>query len=92
MIVSFKHKGLEKFFATNSKKGIQPEHAKKLTAQLTALNAATRIGDVDVDGWSLHPLKHEGADIWALKVNGNWRLMFRFVNNNVELLDYLDYH
>jgi proteic killer suppression protein len=30
MIRSFKHKGLEDFFYTGSKKGIKPEHAKRL--------------------------------------------------------------
>lgn len=30
MIVSFKHKGLEKFFRTGSKSGIQVHHAKRL--------------------------------------------------------------
>ena len=37
MILTFKHKGLENFFNNGSKKGIQPEHAKKLTLILTAL-------------------------------------------------------
>ena len=30
MIKSFAHKGLEKFFLTGSKAGIQPSHADKL--------------------------------------------------------------
>jgi toxin HigB-1 len=25
-------------------------------------------------------------------VNGNWRVTFRFVENDVELVDYQDYH
>jgi proteic killer suppression protein len=38
VIRSFKHAGLEKFFTTGSKAGIQPAHAKKLENQLFALN------------------------------------------------------
>ncbi|WP_443094454.1 type II toxin-antitoxin system RelE/ParE family toxin [Phyllobacterium sp. CCNWLW109] len=27
---------------------------------------------------------------WSISVSGNWRIIFRF--NDVELVDYLDYH
>lgn len=40
MIVSFRHKGLEAFFLTGSKAGIQAVHAKRLQELLTALNVA----------------------------------------------------
>lgn len=29
---------------------------------------------------------------WSITVSGNWRLIFRFDNGDIELLDYLDYH
>ncbi len=92
MIRSFKHKGLESFFLSNVKKGIQPDHAKRLTLILTALNAATRVGNVDAETFALHPLKPRAEDFWAVKVNGNWRVTFRFVGADVELVDYVDYH
>ena len=28
----------------------------------------------------------------SITVNGNWRVIFRFVGQDVELVDYLDYH
>lgn len=40
----------------------------------------------------LHPLHHELAGHWSVWVNGNWRVTFRFVNQDVELVDYQDYH
>lgn len=40
MILSFKHKGLERFFTTGSTAGIQAKHATKLRLQLDALNRA----------------------------------------------------
>lgn len=43
-------------------------------------------------GWHLHPLKGDLRGCWAIAVNGNWRLTFRFVGADVELLDYQDYH
>jgi len=41
MILTFKHKGLETFFTTGSKAGIQPMHADRLRELLTALSVAS---------------------------------------------------
>jgi len=30
--------------------------------------------------------------VWYVWVNGNWRITFRFENEDVYLVDYLDYH
>jgi plasmid maintenance system killer protein len=46
MISSFRHKGLEVFFRTGSKAGVQPAHAVKLRVQLTALDFAKRVEDL----------------------------------------------
>lgn len=29
---------------------------------------------------------------WAVSVNGNWRITFEFINQDVILVDYEDYH
>jgi len=92
MIRSFRHKGLEAFFRTGSKAGIQPAHATKLRLQLTALQFARRVEDMNAPGWRLHSLKGEYKGFHSVTVNGNWRMIFRFVEDDAELVDYLDYH
>lgn len=92
MILSFKHKGLELFFTTGSTAGIQPKHANKLTLLLTALNSAETPQAMAVPSWNLHPLKGNLANHWSVKVNGNWRLTFKFENGHAEVVDYQDYH
>jgi proteic killer suppression protein len=96
MIRSFRHKGIEKFFLTGSKAGIQPSHATKLNEQLTVLNAATRPEQMDVPGGSFrrqfHALTRSPAAHWAVSVNGNWRLTFLFDGEDAILVDYQDYH
>ena len=37
--------------------GIQPNHASRLRIQLAALETAQMIGDMDIPGFRLHPLK-----------------------------------
>lgn len=91
MITSFKHRGLKKFFETGSKAGIQPAHAARLEVQLGFLDAATAPGYMAVPGWDLHPLKGELEGHWSIKVNGNWRLTFRFSGTDAEVVDYQDY-
>lgn len=92
MVKSFRHKGIEKFFHTKSKSGIQPHHAKRLTLQLGVLNAMLTIDEMNLPGWHLHPLHGELENHWAVSVSGNWRLTFKFEERNVYLLDYQDYH
>lgn len=92
VIISFQHKGLERFFRTGKVSGIQPHHAEKLQFVLGALNEAVDGSQLDLPGWRLHPLKGDLKGYWSIKINGNWRVIFRFRGQDVELLDYLDYH
>ncbi len=92
MIKSFKHKGLKKFYETGNKAGINSRHSKKLRIQLTALNTATCIEDMDLPGFRLHQLKGKRKGCWAIDVSKNWRIVFKFEEGNVYVVDYEDYH
>ena len=92
MIQSFRHKGLRKFFESGSAAGIQPHHTKRLRMQLTALDTAQSIEDMNIPGFRLHPLKGEERGRWSVWVNGNWRLTFEFKEGHAYILDYEDYH
>ncbi len=92
MIKSFRHTGIERFFRTGTKAGIQAKHAEKLRRQLFALDNATVPLDMNAPGWRLHPLKGELADHWSIDVSGNWRLTFAFEGTDAILVDYQDYH
>ncbi len=92
MIKSFRHTGLEEFFFTGSKAGIQPSHARKLNVQLTTLNKARVPADMASPGWNLHLLHGDLKGHCSVKVNGNWRLTFRFEGEDAILVDYRDYH
>jgi proteic killer suppression protein len=92
MIKSFRHKGIEEFFKTGSKAGIRPQHATRLTVQLTTLDAAKAPQDMAAPGWKFHSLGGTLAGHFAVKVNGNWRMIFAFEGENAILVDYQDYH
>lgn len=92
MIKSFRHRGLEKFYITGSKAGIQPAHASKIRDILTNLDFASNIEIMNIAGLALHALKGDEAGHWSVKVNGNWRITFRFSNGDADVVDYRDYH
>lgn len=93
MIKSFCHKGLEDFFYSGSTAGIQSTHSTKLRLLLGALNAASSVNDLRTPpAWRLHKLSGKLKDHWSLTVNGNWRVIFKYIDGDVYLVDYLDYH
>jgi len=92
MIRSFKHKGLEIFFVTGSKKGIVPEHAPKIARILDRLDASISPSDMNLPGYRLHELKGKEAGTWSVTVNANWRITFEFEGQDAILVDYKDYH
>ncbi len=92
MILGFKHKGLERFFTTGSKSGIQPSHAEKLRLILGRLNASVAPEDMDLPGLFLHHLTGNRTGTWSVRVSGNWRVTFKFIGQHVDSVDYEDYH
>jgi len=92
VIRSFKHKGLEQFFLTGSKKGIQPNHADKIARILDRLDAGISPADMNLPGYKLHELKGHEAGTWSVTVNANWRITFKFEGQDAITVDYKDYH
>jgi toxin HigB-1 len=92
VIRNFKHSGLQKFFLTGSKAGIQPSHAKRLRLQLSRLNVSSKPEDMNVPGWKLHGLSHDLVNHWSVTVDKNWRLTFAFEGEDAILVNYQDYH
>ncbi len=93
MILSFRHKGLERFFKLGTKAGIQAVHAGRLRMILAVLDNAKRLEDVTaLRGLRAHPLVGADRGFTSMWVNGNWRVTFKFIGEDVELVDYRDYH
>ncbi len=92
MIRSFRHKGLRELFETGKSKRVPTDLAPKLVRQMDALHQADEPEQLNFPGYDLHQLKGGRQGYWALKVNKNWRLTFRFANGDAQELDLEDYH
>lgn len=92
MIKSFKHKGLEDFFYNGTKKGIRPEQAQKIGRILDRLHAANDIIDMNYPGSYLHKLRGDFKGQYSVRVSGNWRIYFEFIDGDAYVVNCGDYH
>lgn len=75
-----------------NKKGIIPDHAKRLKIILQRLNAAIKAEDMNTPGMHFHELKGKLVGYFSVSVSGNWRIIFTFEGKDAFLVNYLDYH
>lgn len=92
MIISFKHKGLKALYEKGVTKGVQQDHVKKLRRILADLDDAEVPESMELPGYNLHELKGERKGTWSVQVSGNWRVTWRFMGRNIEVVNYEDYH
>ncbi|WP_375621820.1 type II toxin-antitoxin system RelE/ParE family toxin [Bartonella sp. AA97HXZ] len=63
-----------------------------MTRYLNGFNKCYHTRNVKAPAFKMHPLKGELTGYYSIWVNGNWRVTFRFIGTDVELVDYQDYH
>jgi toxin HigB-1 len=96
MIKSIQHKGLKLFWTKGDKSKLPSEMFGKIER---VLNIIHYLEDVPKDLENLvflkpHLLKGNYKDYWAMQITGNWRIIFKFENENSSAydLDLIDYH
>ena len=92
MIRRFRHKGLKLLFEKGDRRKVQSDYADKIERILARLEEASEVGNMDLPGFRLHPLKGDFAGFWSVTVSGNWRLIFRFEGGHASDVDLIDYH
>ena len=92
MIVSFRHRGLERFFVTGTGRVYDPNMPADCGWYWVDSSAAESPKDMDLPGLRLHPLKGKLKGRWSVIISGNWRVTFTFDGKDAVLVDYEDYH
>lgn len=92
MIESIRHKGLKRLFEKNDPSKLPSEHLKKIKHILRIMNRAINLNDINYPGSDLHRLSGNLSDFYAIKVSGNYRIIFRFFDGAFWDIDYIDYH
>lgn len=92
MIVGFRHKGLKRLYESDDPRGLNPQLAGKIAIILGVLDVAKTIEEIDAPSFRLHPLTGDLRGFWSVTVRANWRIIFRFEDENVFDVDLVDYH
>ncbi|PHR93703.1 MAG: plasmid maintenance system killer protein [Robiginitomaculum sp.] len=93
MIISFADKRTEQIFQGRSIKRLDKVLQKKVLRRLRYIDAAERIEDLRVPP-SNKLEKKEGdlQDHYAIWVNRQWRIIFRWVDGSAHDVELIDYH
>ena len=93
MIVSFADKRTEQIFQGRSIKRLDEVLQKKVLRRLRYIDAAERIEDLRVP--PSNKLEKKEGDLqnhYAIWVNRQWRIIFRWVDSSAHDVELIDYH
>lgn len=93
MIKSFADKRTRSLFLTGKATRLHPKLAKRALRRLEYLHLATRLEDLRVPPSNrLHVLSGNRKGYYAIRVNQQWRICFRFADGDAYGVELTDYH
>jgi proteic killer suppression protein len=93
MIISFGDKQTQKIWEGERVKGLSTEIQELARRKLRMLNNSNDLNDLMIPPSNrLEKLKGNLKDFYSIRVNNQWRIIFRWKNNNAELVEIIDYH
>lgn len=94
MIASFGNNATESLFHEGTAKGALPNQITKVALRkLDMLNAATQLGDLrSPPGNRLEALKGDYAGYHSIRINDQWRVVFRWEGADAHEVQVVDYH
>lgn len=93
MIISFGDKETDKIFNQNFSKKFPPEIQKKALLKLIMIDNAE--SEQDFKSPPANRFEHLKGDLknfCSIRINDQWRIIFRFVNGNCYEVSIIDYH
>ena len=88
---SFKHSGLKRLYERDDERRIPPQFRNRIKAILALLDQADTLADLAAPRYRLHPLRGRRG-YWSMRVSANWRIVFRYENDDALEIDLVDYH
>ncbi|MCF0057915.1 type II toxin-antitoxin system RelE/ParE family toxin [Dyadobacter sp. CY356] len=92
MIESIQHKGLRFLFENDDSSKLNAHLVERLREILSLLDTAETVEQLNIPGYRLHKLSGDLKEFYSIKVNANYRIIFRFNNGDAYDVDFLDYH
>lgn len=92
MIKHIRHKGLRLLFEDDNAAKLTPHLVDRIREILSLLDAAESLEQMDIPGYRLHRLSGGLKDFYSVRINANFRIIFRFENGSAYDVDFTDYH
>ncbi|QEC44191.1 type II toxin-antitoxin system RelE/ParE family toxin [Pseudobacter ginsenosidimutans] len=93
MIISITHKGLRQFWENDDPSLLPTAYIEKIRRILYLLNHQSPLRELQLlRRYRLHRLTGNLEDYWSLHITPNYRIIFRIVDDDVHLVNFLDYH
>ena len=93
MTKTFADRRTLELYSTGRAKGFPPDVAKRAARKLENLDLAVRLDDLRVPpGNRLHSLEGKRKGQYAISINDQWRICFRFAEGDAYDVEVCDYH
>ena len=93
MIQTFADAETEAFFASGKSRRLPGEILKRAVMRLAQLDAALQVEDLRMPPSNqLEKLSGNRDGQWSIRINGQWRVCFRFDSGDAFEVEIVDYH
>lgn len=93
MIKTFADKETQQLFTTGKSKRLPPDLVKRAIRRLEYINYAITLNDLRVPPSNrLHALEGDREGQHSISINRQWRIWFRFMENDAYDVEITDYH
>lgn len=93
MIASFGTKETEKVWRGEWVKNLPNEVQEMGRRKLRMLNSSQDLVDLQIPPSNrLEKLKGDLKDFYSIRINNQWRIIFKWENGNAQLVEIVDYH
>lgn len=93
MLISFGDKETKKIWEGERVKGFSTEIQEMTRRKLRMLNNSQNLTDLQVPPANrLEKLKGKLKDFYSIRINDQWRIIFKWNNGNAEQVEIIDYH
>ena len=93
MIISFGDKDTRKIWEGERIKGLSTEIQEMARRKLRMLNNSQDLADLQIPPSNrLEKLKGNYKEFYSIRINNQWRIIFKWNNGNADQVEIIDYH
>ncbi|MDR0361665.1 MAG: type II toxin-antitoxin system RelE/ParE family toxin [Planctomycetota bacterium] len=93
MIQSFGDKRTRAIYDGDTPRGFPPEFIRNAVIRLEQLNYVNRVESLQIPPSNrLEKLRGKGKAFWSIRINDQWRIIFKWTDTGPAAVQIIDYH